>query len=183
MPAQSQASGAGLGITPMSKNSKNSFRTRDRTDARSAPTLDAAGATETSCARDESTGGTENAIWRSLGNEYRRSMHRTRDTRASITLDARNAVHRAQTARTVAHRPNSSAPALGAPRRRRRRHRRQNTQRIRTRTRTAFNWTARTPIQRHSPAARFARRCSRSQAPATRGRFSSMLWAAAGLAA
>ena len=38
-------------------------------------------------------------------------MHRTRDTRASITLDARNAVHRAQTARTVAHRPNSSAPA------------------------------------------------------------------------
>ena len=40
----------------MSKNSKNSFRTRDRTDARSAPTLDAAGATETSCARDESTG-------------------------------------------------------------------------------------------------------------------------------
>ena len=41
----------------MSKNSKNSFRTRDRTDARSAPTLDAAGATETSCARDESAPG------------------------------------------------------------------------------------------------------------------------------
>ena len=49
LPAQSQASGAGLGITPMSKNSKNSFRTRDRTDARSAPTLDAAGGRDVVC--------------------------------------------------------------------------------------------------------------------------------------
>lgn len=175
----------------MSKNSKNSFRTRDRTDARSAPTLDAAGRgpSDVVCEGREHRRAGRRGRMKSgdlcslRGNEHRRSMHRTRDTRASITLDARNAVHRAQTARTVAHRPNSSAPALGAPRRRRRRHRRQNTQRIRTRTRTAFNWTARTPIQRHSPAARFARRCSRSQAPATRGRFSSMLWAAAGLAA
>ena len=188
LPAQSQASGAGLGITPMSKNSKNSFHVRvtgrTRAPLRRWTLPDRA----TSCARDESTAGGRGGSSKSgdhLSDErrYRRSMHRTRDTRASITLDARNAVHRAQTARTVAHRPNSSAPALGAPRRRRRRHRRQNTQRIRTRTRTAFNWTARTPIQRHSPAARFARRCSRSQAPATRGRFSSMLWAAAGLAA
>ena len=178
LPAQSQASGAGLGITPMSKNSKNSFRTRDRTDAPLRSDAGRCRARDVVCEGREHRG--RRMIWRSLGNEYRRSMHRTRDTRASITLDARNAVHRAQTARTVAHRPNSSAPALGAPRRRRRR---QNTQRIRTRTRTAFNWTARTPIQRHSPAARFARRCSRSQAPATRGRFSSMLWAAAGLAA
>ena len=67
LPAQSQASGAGLGITPMSKNSKNSFRTRDRTDARSAPTLDAAGrgTSDVVCeGRDESTGG--RMIWRSL---------------------------------------------------------------------------------------------------------------------
>ena len=33
----------------MSKNSKNSFRTRDRTDARSAPTLDAAGPSDVVC--------------------------------------------------------------------------------------------------------------------------------------
>ena len=58
------------------------------------------------------------------GNEHRRSMHRTRDTRASITLDARNAVHRAQTARSthrstptefVRTRPRSATQAPQAP--------------------------------------------------------------------
>ena len=70
--------GAGLGITPMSKNSKNSFRTRDRTDARSAPTLDAAGLERrrvrgTRAPPGGPRAGGENEIWRSLFSPRKRA--------------------------------------------------------------------------------------------------------------
>lgn len=120
-----------------------------------------------------------------LGGERSEKTHRTAlgsrrktvdrtdtHTRASNTLAARTAIHRAPVGSTPTESVRTRPSATGA-----------RTERIRTRTRIAFNWTARTPFQRHSPAARLVRRCSRSQAPAIRGRFSSMLWVAAGWAA
>ena len=51
----------------MSKNSKNSFRTRDRTDARSAPTLDAAGDRDVVCEGREHRGENDLEISRKRG--------------------------------------------------------------------------------------------------------------------